>query len=365
MQVLEREHDRLSAGACERPRRDRRELAAAQLLRREFSRAAGRQRRVDHRREQRRIFGSVESHGRERRLKPGEALFPGDFGAAEAGATPFRDRIKRGVLQELRRGPFDPGVGRLREPGAELLDQPRFAQAGLADDQRKLPLAAARAFPAARENVEFLAAADQRRRRARAAAPAAAAGAHDAVELRPFGDAFQLMLALVLGDEQARDLPVHGARDPYFSGRGGALHARGDVGRFAIDLACGVDHDPTAVEPDAGGEFGRAGRGVTRVEVGERSLDRERRAHRALAVVLLRLGIAEQCHQAVAELLQHVAAERSHGGRGGVEVTPHQISPVLGVEPRRQRSRADQVAKHDVIGRRSASRPGGGGGGVG
>ena len=139
---------------------------------------------------------------------------------------------------------------------------------------------------------------------------------------------------------------MHAQRDPYFSGRGGALHARGDVGRFAVHLACRIDHDPPALQPDAGGELRRAGRGVARVEVGERALDRERRAHRALAVVLLRLGIAEQRHQPVAELLQHMAAERGHGGRGGVEVTPHQIAPVLGIELRREARRADEVAEH-------------------
>jgi len=37
-------------------------------------------------------------------------------------------------------------VRRLRQPGAELLDQPRFAEAGLAGDQRELPVAAARAL---------------------------------------------------------------------------------------------------------------------------------------------------------------------------------------------------------------------------
>ncbi len=126
-----------------------------------------------------------------------------------------------------------------------------------------------------------------------------------------------------------------------------ALCARGDVGRLAIDLAGRIDHDPPAVEPDAGGKFRRAGRRVARVEVGERALDRERRADGPLAVVLLRLRIAEQHHQAVAELLQHVAAERSHGGRGGVDVTAHQIAPVLGIELRREARRADEVAKHD------------------
>jgi hypothetical protein len=168
----------------------------------------------------------------------------------------------------------------------------------------------------------------------------------DAVELGLFGHASQLVLALVLGDEQARDLPVHGPRDPDFSQRRGALHARGDVGRLAVHLAGVVDHDPPALEPDLCGELGRSGRGVAPVEVGERALDRERRAHGALAVVLLRLGIAEQRHQAVAELFQDVAAKRSHGGRGGVEVAPHQIAPVLRIELRREARRADEVAEH-------------------
>ena len=52
--------------------------------------------------------------------------------------------------------------------------------------------------------------------------------------------------------------------------------------------------------------------GVPGVEFGERPLDGERGAHRALGVVLLRLRIAEQGHQPVAELLQHMAAEPRH-----------------------------------------------------
>ena len=52
--------------------------------------------------------------------------------------------------------------------------------------------------------------------------------------------------------------------------------------------------------------------GVPGVEVGERALDGERRAHGALGVVLLRLRIAEQRHQPVAELLQHMAAKIGH-----------------------------------------------------
>ena len=130
VQVLEGEHDRLGASAGQDPGNQRRELAAAQFLGRKFRNASRRQRRVDHRREQRRIFGGVEPDGAERRFEFGEALFAGDFGAAEADAAPFRDRVQRRVLQQLRGRPLDPGVRRLRQPRAKLLDQPDLPRPG-------------------------------------------------------------------------------------------------------------------------------------------------------------------------------------------------------------------------------------------
>ena len=45
------------------------------------------------------------------------------------------------VLQELRGGPFDPGVRRLREFCAKFLDQARLADDGLADDRLEQALA--------------------------------------------------------------------------------------------------------------------------------------------------------------------------------------------------------------------------------
>ena len=151
VQVLEREHQRLGAGAGEHPGGERRELAAAQFLRRQFRRAAGGSGASITGASSGAYSAGVEPDRAERRLEFGEALFAGDFGAAEAGAAPFGDGMQRRVLQQLRGRPLDPGVRRLRQPGAELLDQPRFAEARLADDQRELAFAAARALPAARE----------------------------------------------------------------------------------------------------------------------------------------------------------------------------------------------------------------------
>src|SRR5271156_2130662 len=85
------------------------------------------------------------------------------------------------VLQELRGGPFDPGVRRFDELCAEFLDQTRLSDAGLADDLDELALAFERARPAALKLGEFLLPPDQRRQNPRAAA-SAAARPHDAIE---------------------------------------------------------------------------------------------------------------------------------------------------------------------------------------
>ena len=91
---------------------------------------------------------------------------------------------------------------RLAESSAKFLDQPGLAHARLADDQRKLALALARAIPAPGEKIELLLAPDQRRQRARGAPPATAARANDAIERDRRRHPLELMRAPVLDDEQ-------------------------------------------------------------------------------------------------------------------------------------------------------------------
>ena len=133
------------------------------------------------------MFGWVEADQTQRVFEVGEALFGRSIHAKPLPA-PFGDWMERRVLQKLRGAPFDPGVRRFREPRVELLDQPRLAEAGFADDQHELAFARPGALPAARKQAEFLLAADERRQRPRAAPSAAAAGANDAKELRPASD---------------------------------------------------------------------------------------------------------------------------------------------------------------------------------
>ena len=89
VQVLERERDGLRSRPGEKPCRQRRQLPAAQFLRREFRRAVLRQRDVDQRRDQGRIFVGVEADEPKRVLEVGEAPV-GRLIRAEALVGPIR-----------------------------------------------------------------------------------------------------------------------------------------------------------------------------------------------------------------------------------------------------------------------------------
>jgi hypothetical protein len=160
VQILEGEHDRLRPRGRQNPSRHRRQLPATQLLWREFRCPLLWHEDTDQRRQQRRVFSWIEADELQSVLKIGQALFGGQL-CAESLASPFGDRMQRGVLQQLRRRPFDPGVRRLAQAAVKLLHQPRLAQAGLADNQCELSLALMSAFPSAGEKIELLPTADE------------------------------------------------------------------------------------------------------------------------------------------------------------------------------------------------------------
>ena len=155
------------------------------------------------------------------------------------------------------------------------------------------------------------------------------------------------MRAAILGDKQPRDLAldVRGHKHRARLSRG--LDARGDIGRVAEDFTRRVDYDRPGVQPDPRGKLGRALACVPGVEVGERALNGERGAHRAFGVVLLRLRVAKERHQPVAELLQHMAAQTGHRCLCFVEVGADEIVPIFRVETGRKASRTDEIAEHD------------------
>ena len=70
--------------------------------------------------------------------------------------------MKRGVLQQLIAGAFDPGVGNAGQTLMYLLDQSRLTDACLARDNHHLTLPLARAFPAPPQHAELFFAAHKR-----------------------------------------------------------------------------------------------------------------------------------------------------------------------------------------------------------
>src|SRR5271166_5559540 len=180
--------------------------------------------------------------------------------------------MQRRILQELRRTPFDPRVWRLAELRSKLFDQPGLADAGLADNQHELPFARASAFPAAGQDDDVLFAADERRQKPGALPAASAAYAQYPIERHWRRDPLELVRALVLNDEEPGDLPLDGRSDQHGSRLGCGLNSRGNIGRFPEHLACGVDDDGAALQPNAGDQFWKAGAGVARVEFLKRLL---------------------------------------------------------------------------------------------
>ena len=196
------------------------------------------------------------------------------------------------------------------------------------------------------QHRHFVVAADQRREIALPGAAAAAARAHEPEQRRRLGHALERMRAALFGDKQSGDLALHPRRDQNRAGFGQRLHPRRDVGDVAVNLARRIHHRRAGFEPDAGGERRLAGAGVLAVQLGQRALDRKRRARRALGIVLMRHRIAEQRHQPVAELLGDMAAHLRHRRRGGIEIGADQVAPLLGIKLRGNAGRTDQIAEH-------------------
>ena len=68
---------------------------------------------------------------------------------------------------------------------------------------------------------------------------------------------------------------------------------------------------------------------------------------RPLGIVLMRLRVAEIDQNAIAHVLGDKAIEAPDGIRDGAVICADDLAQILGIEPRRQRHRADQIAEHD------------------
>ena len=228
----------------------------------------------------------------------------------------------------------------------KFLDQARFAQARLADDQHQLALALTRPLPAPHQHGDFLVPTDKRREIALPGTAAAATRANEPEQRGRFGHPFERVRAALFRNKQPGDLTLHPRRDQDRARLGQRLHPRGDVGDVAINLAARIEDGGAGFEADTGDEFWLGRSGVLAIEFGQGALDRKRRACRALGVVLMRQRIAEQAHQPVAEFFRDMAAHFGDRSGSGVKIGADQVAPFLGIELRGDRGRADQIAEH-------------------
>jgi hypothetical protein len=255
--------------------------------------------------------------------------------------------VVRGALQSL-----EASCGR-RGARPQLLAQARLADARFAREQQRLALAVAGARQALQQQREFALAADEGRQRA--GGPRVEAAGDDALAEHAPGLERR---AVTPADPPAARLDVEGAcdeaprlgRDQDLTGFGQPLQPHRETGRLAAGDRLGragtgrclADHDEAGGDADA-----RLQRRPLRRRQRADGLDRrERGAHRPRRVVLVRAGVAEPDHHAVAEQLRDVAVEGGDRRGHRVAVGAEQPAQVLGVEPHRQRGGADQVADH-------------------
>jgi len=147
------------------------------------------------------------------------------------------------------------------------------------------------------------------------------------------------MTAALFDDEEAGDLALYLRCNQNRAGFRQGLHPCRSVGRVAVDLAHRIHHHGASFEADAGLKFWLSDTSILAVQVGKSTLDRQRSPRGALGVVLVRERVAEQRHQPVAELFCHMAAHLHHRGRGVVEISVYEVTPLLGIEPCRNAGR--------------------------
>ena len=238
----------------------------------------------------------------------------------------------------------------------ESLDDARFADTRLAGQQDHLAFAGFGVLPARKQQADLLVASDQRRETPNGGRLEAAgrsgrfANPKDGDRLV---DSSDRMRTEFLEHEQTLGQPTGPLADHDGSGLGHRLQPRRHIGRLADDchriakLAgadvadhhhAGVDADPNA---DADPEVGQLV-----VQSPDRLDDLETGPDRALGIVLVRFRIAEVNEDTVADVVADMAFETRDDFGAAFLITTHDFVQIFGIEPRRERGRADHVAKH-------------------
>ena len=228
----------------------------------------------------------------------------------------------------------------------------RLADAGFAGDQHDLAVAGLGARPAPQQQVDFLVAADQRRQRrsVQRLEPARDGARTQHLPGRHRrGDALDLDGAEIAVLEEIADQPARARGDDDRVRLGQGLQPGGEVRRFADDRLLLrrafadqiADDDQPGGDPDARLELDGFD-----IEATDSVDHAQPRPDRPLGVVLMRLRVAEIDQDAVAHVLGDKAVELGDDLGDGAVIRGDDLAQILGIEPRRERGRADQIAEH-------------------
>jgi len=232
----------------------------------------------------------------------------------------------------------------LRDAAAELVDEPRLAEAGRPEqhDESRAGRGDGRVVHRS-ESAQLVVPAHERGRvRARGAVERGdAVGGHGA------GAAAQRERAERRERHERSDEPLGRLADEHVAVVRLLLEPRGDVGRVADHARLVVrHHDLAGVHRHAQADALRRGDLLAR-ELAEGALHADRRADGAQRVVLRDARDAERGEHAIAEQLHDRPAVELHGGRHRAVVAIHEAARGLGLESFVERDRADQVGEDD------------------
>jgi hypothetical protein len=245
-----------------------------------------------------------------------------------------------------------PRVRLVRDPGGELSGEPRLADAGLARKQHDLADAGPGLAQAVAQQGALRRPPDEvgepSARRLEAAFRHGEAFDHEGLDRR--GEALDGLPAEVAQPEQVADQAAGGAGEDDLPGLRQSLQACGEVGgltdhRLLLRRALAdqiTNYDKSGGNADADGEP----LGSTGLQARHRRLYFQPGPHRPLGVVLMRPRIAEIGQHPVAHVFGDKAVVARYDAGNGVLIGAELLAQFLGVEPRGQRRRADQIAEH-------------------
>ena len=265
---------------------------------------------------------------------------------AEVVLEEFDHEMER-HLGRVRGGPaFDVHDRLAVESAAKLIGEPRLTGSRVTDDGDDTALAGLHALPGVVENRQLPRPPDERgeptlHREVEARAAAALAG--DEEDAQGAVVSLHGALAFVAHAEQPRHEPVRRLAHEDAARRRRRLQSSGEIHGLALrrvvhpevvaDLA--YDHR-TRVESDAHRELEAALPPQALGVLLQAGLNLERRRHRALGVVLVRDGRAEERHHAVARELVHGPLEAVDAGEELLEASVHDLVELFCIDRARQ-----------------------------